>query len=253
MANDLKIPPKKPGDPFTVDNDESEMIDVPSVTRLLNRKKLSVSDNYKQQPALALDTLPPPTREIELPPPTLLRIQLAKPRNNRKTAPSLIAWKVEQLKAGPDPLGKGLALALDRGATCALFLSITTPPAGSPVPHFIGTAALAPPQKTELWSGLKWDPMLVPELWNHFVRAGFVELSPPSANTYIKSNRNVVRAAFGIDPQEWLLLVRAGPPTDCRGVLALVSETSIITELTSALALIGSPIPAANFSKKPVA
>jgi hypothetical protein len=146
-----------------------------------------------------------------------------------------------------------LANLLEKGAISALFLAITPPPAGSPVPHFLGTAAAFAPTgaatsktKLELWSGLKWDPTVVPELWNYFVRAGFVELSPPGTMTNVASTRNVVRAAFGCAPDEWLTLVSAGTPNACRGVLAILSKASLQHVLAGAMVLIGQNAPAGS-------
>jgi hypothetical protein len=149
-----------------------------------------------------------------------------------------VQWTLAQIRGGTDPLGRGLAQLMDRGATQALFLAIQPGPAGSPVPHFVSAAALQPKTKMDYWTGLKWDPTVVPELWNAFVKTGFVELSPPGTMTNVASARNVVRGAFGVEPEEYLTLVRAGPANSCRGVLAIISTKSLMTALGSAMPLI---------------
>ncbi len=324
---------------FTVDADQSGYVDMPSVTKLLNRKSLSHSNTYKDQPPQSNSPSPPPFQtpkkefplavseeknpiEFQLSDPgpqfsspdqeaqsgislsidtlhlsqktahssslneasassapleieialdssmviegraapmtgnsdvktltpsatektqstsSSLKIQRAKPREDRKPLQRLALWETRKLKAGADPLGKGLAIMLERGAFSSLFLAITPPPAGSPVPHFTATAAVAAQAQLQIWTGLKWDPTIAPELWNQFVRSGMAELAPPGTSTDIKSNRNIVRAAFGMRSHEWLTLVRAGTAQSCRGVLALISEKSLMTELSSALPLI---------------
>jgi hypothetical protein len=169
-----------------------------------------------------------------------VKVQPASRRGDRKPAAELVQWELPRLKAGIDPLGQGLAQLFDKGVSAALFLAITPPPPGSPVPHFLASAAVLPrgADKTELWTGLKWDPTVVPELWNYFIRAGMVELSPPGTMTNITSNRNVVRGAFGVGKDEWLILVRAGTADSCRGVVALISRKTILPAVNSVLSLL---------------
>jgi hypothetical protein len=140
-------------------------------------------------------------------------------------------------------MGQGIATMFEKGARSVLFLSIVAAPPGSPVPHFTAAAAVASQEKLRLWTGMRWDPTVVPELWNLFVRTGCVELGPPATLTNVKSNRNVVRSAFGAAPQEWLLLVRSGPADGCRGILAFVAERSLATELAAALAQLSARAP----------
>jgi hypothetical protein len=178
------------------------------------------------------------------------KVQTAKARTDRRETTRLALWDVKQLKSGPDPLGRGVTLMIEKGVRSLLFLSIVAPPPGSPVPHFVASAAIAAHERLRLWTGMRWDPTVVPELWNLFVRTGYVELSPPGTLTNVKSNRNVVRAAFGAGPHEWLLLVRAGPANSCRGVLAMTADRGLLTELAAALPLISAAAPASSSAKK---
>lgn len=171
-----------------------------------------------------------------------IRIQPATRRARKNPVESLALWEPETLKNETDPLGKGLFLMIERGVKGALFLATISPPPGCPVPHFVSSAAMKPEQKLSIWTGLKWDPTVVPDTWNYFIKAGFIELTPPDTNSNQKSNRNVVRAAFGVQQNEWLLLVRVGPANACRGVLALISEKSILKELADALPLFTSTV-----------
>ncbi|MEK6704837.1 MAG: hypothetical protein AABZ06_03535 [Bdellovibrionota bacterium] len=158
----------------------------------------------------------------------------------------LILWEKDTLLRGSDPIGKGLISLIEKGATSSLFLTISPPKPNSPVPHFISTAALNPGDRSSIWEGLCWDPMISPELWNYFTKAGFAELSPPGTATNLQSTRNLMRAAFGIMPDEWLLLIRTGPLNACRGILAVVSEKSLISDLVAVLPLLVSPLHRKN-------
>jgi hypothetical protein len=132
-------------------------------------------------------------------------------------------------------LAKGLENLFGKGAVSALFLSLTPPPAGARAPHFSATALSGDVSRKVVWTGLKWDPSVVPAAWNYFIKVGYVELAPPGANTDQMSQRNVLRAAFGIQPNEWLLLIQIGPQNACRGALAVITKRSIVPELHQAI------------------
>ena len=324
MADAPKLNPQKPdgnATSFTVDSDSTGLAEMPSITQLLNRKKLGISKGSKKSTPPNPDTepltIPPPppaipesisppqyvpeAPSIDAPPPYLgspsisvsetsapaappapvslstpagsfqlestvrpndsalpskglqptpLEVETSQPRTvspaevkvtraarrGERAVPELAVWDLSQLRGGQDPLGKSLVQLFDqKSASCALFLSISPPPPGSPVPHFLASAAVLPKQKLALWAGLKWDPTVVPELWNYFIRAGHVELSPPGTMTNVTSTRNVVRGAFGIDKNEWLTLVRVGPAESCRGVVALISSKGILGQVQAIL------------------
>ena len=336
---------KKPGDQsaaFTLDNDEATGSTMPSVTRLLDRKKLVITESSTSQeakqkqpvsspppvtetpPAPAVVSLPKfnyaptqlpvapvapaaaatptapkapvaakpvakkqsareitlstddgsmqiegrsellhqcaPTIETRKPnstqakddsqtmvlrePPAAAKPQpVARRAERRVIASKLLLWHPKLLKEGKDPLGKGIVAMLDRGASSALFLAITAPPANCPVPHFVGTAAVMPQEKLAIWTGVKWDPTVAPEIWNQFIKNGYVELSPPGTLTNMKSNRNIGRAAFGIRKDEWLLLVRVGPANSCRGLLAIVSRKSLLADFAVVLPFFAAAVP----------
>ncbi len=155
---------------------------------------------------------------------------------------NLILWDFEKLATGADPLGKGIAFALQKKAIGALFLAILPQEPEAPAPKFVSTAAVLGESKLRIWTGLNWDPTVVPEMWNQFVKAGYVDLPPPGSFTQANSHRNIIRGAFGILQTEWLLLVRAGSATQCRGIVAFVTSESIVPKITEILSLIASPL-----------
>ncbi|MCM2322475.1 MAG: hypothetical protein NDJ90_04355 [Oligoflexia bacterium] len=251
--------------PFTLDEKtSSHLAEMPSITKLLNRKKLDA------KPPAA-----PPSRATKLPPkpeiskgadftrPALpesvpeapLEASAASPnftpasihrvsRSKRRQAASpLIQWHLSQLQNGKDPLGLGIAYLLDHGATAALFLAFR--PEGT-VNRFIATAYTGATTKLTLWNGLQWDPSIAPSLWNYFVKSGYLELPPPGTTTNQMSDRNVIRAAFGVQGTEWLLLLRAGPNESCRGVVAILSPKSLLAKVDAALKLLSAKSPAAK-------
>ncbi len=204
---------------FTVDTDKTGVMDMPSVTRLLNRKSLGLTSH---QP-----TAGPITRKAQR------RVSLGQ---------DLIEWTDPVLASEADPMGKGLLILAKKGMTSALFLALASATKNTNLPNFVGSAAYAAKQKKSLWSGIQWNPALVPSVWNALVKNGHVELGPPGTNTNIKSNRNIVRAAMGIHQEEWLILVRVGPENACRGILALVSEKSLVSSLPEAIGFIYEPV-----------
>lgn len=157
----------------------------------------------------------------------------------------LAAWNLAQLAGSNDSLAQALvrlANAAGGGAHAALFLAVQPAVAGE-LPRFQSSAQWQADARLPLWAGVQWNPAWVPELWNPFIQAGAVELPPPGTVTHLKSNRNVMRGAFGAAADEWLLLLRVGSAQSLRGMLAVLSRKSLITEAQSLRALLESAEP----------
>ncbi len=191
---------------------------------------------------------PPPQRAVpaEIPVesdgPTRLQVKPVGNRSERRGQARIIAWTLQQLQNGGDPMGKGLAFLLAKGAQHAVFLAVQTS-AGGGTPVFKASACVTEDRsRLVLWTGLTWDPKLIPEVWAHFVKNGWLEFPPPGTMTQAQSTRNVLRAAFGISGQEWLTLMRVGPSNACRGVIALVSPNTLTAAIPGATPLIQAPI-----------
>ena len=253
---------------FNIDAEATGIIDIPSVTRLLNRKSLNLKPATSSSASTQAAPEAPPEPEapevveapaafdggdsggIDLgegpsdfhlesstspvaPQAATILVRPAASRQSPRPSP-LILWKIEDLKKNSDPMGKALATLVEGGGLkFAVFLGID---AASPQ-KFQATAALAPKEKTELWTGMKWDPKTAPDIWGIFLKSGQIELTPPGTVTNAMSSRNLVRGAFGVDQKEWITLVRVGPATNCRGMVALISNASIQTQLAAVIPL----------------
>ena len=147
----------------------------------------------------------------------------------------LIQWSLETLRQSPDPLAQGLLDLIQNGAQKALFLIQAQNPDSQRVPIFTYSAAFQAQEKTQLWTGLQWDPRLVPDYWSQMIRKGYFELDPSGPETVVTSGRNVTRGAFGLDDHEWLTVMNVGPKEACRGLLAVVSLQSLSAVLPQAL------------------
>jgi hypothetical protein len=165
-------------------------------------------------------------------------------RRNKVDAKPLLVWTREDLQAGTDPLGKALVSLIDSGVTRALFLGIQAS-AGSSSPVFVSSAAVNAGNKAAIWTGLRWDPQILPDIWNQLVTTGFVELPPPGTMTNLHSSRNVSRSAFDIGNEDCLVLARVGTAQHCRGILVLTSRKSLIGPVKMVLPLL-SAAPAAT-------
>ncbi|MBI4924893.1 MAG: hypothetical protein HY843_03130 [Bdellovibrio sp.] len=157
-------------------------------------------------------------------------------------ATEIVIWELGQLETQKDPLALGIKFLFQSGVKNILFLSIQPDPGGSVIPHFQSSATVSPRERLMLWTGLKWQPRIVPEVWNQFVKTGFVELPPPATMTNIMSTRNVIRGAFGITHQEWLSLIRVGELSSCRGVIAAISEKSLKDVALETLKILGQTV-----------
>jgi hypothetical protein len=171
-----------------------------------------------------------------------VKIQTVKRKAAAKPARTLIPWTAATLKGSADPLARGITALLEKGSKKALFLVMSAPAPGQTLPQFVASAAVGAGEHAAIWTGLRWDPRVVPDLWNHFVKAGVVELPPPGTNTVLTSARNVVRAAFGVTGEDWLTLTRVGPLEQCRGVLVTISGASVLGPVRAILPLISQPL-----------
>ncbi len=254
MTNNKK--PNEKSKLFSVDSDSSQLVEVPSITKLLKRKSFK-----KEQPdstAPESTSKPESTNEPESEPesenePTVLvhtkeaekkrqaKIQPAKRRG--ETSDHLNIWDRHTLQSSQDPLGKAILILLNKGLKSAVFLAVesktmTSKKDASEIPTFMSSAAVEPKDRLSLWTGLSWDPRVVPELWNQLIKTGYIELPPPGSMTNQKSTRNVVRGSFGLTGIEWLLLVKIGSKTAIRGLLAIISEKTVLRELEEVLPLL---------------
>lgn len=221
--------------------------------------KTNLDSSLESSPSLSISNLeiehhgPPQTKKAESPSQPEIQVQKQGPKNqsriqsitrkiSRSEQKKLILWPVEILQSTPDPLAKAILFFLQKGAVQALFLGATPSPNGSQFPHFASIAAVQPQNKLAIWTGLKWDPTIVPELWDAFVISGCIELSPPGTLTNVSSHRNVVRSSFGLTKSEWLLIARVGPANACRGVVAIISPKSILNEFEQVKSILSTPI-----------
>ena len=264
---------------FGVDGGDSNADEMPGVTKLLNRKSFAKSASSRKEKVPPAPTeVPPPAAEVPQvvlePAPTTIELSAApinedgatvviappvaapqgttgtvqklKRRRTTESKP-LLEWTHDALLAGSDPLGKALAALLDSGISQSLFLGIQAAP-GSPTPVFVASAAVNAGAKGGVWTGLRWDPAILPEIWNQLVTVGFVELPPPGTMTNLHSARNVSRAAFDVGNEECLVLARVGTAQMCRGILVLISRKSLIAAVKQVMPMLSAAPTAAKKS-----
>jgi hypothetical protein len=107
-------------------------------------------------------------------------------------------------------------------------MAIQSAPAGQ---YFIATAGVQIENGSPFWDGLKWQPQQFADIWKILVDKGFAEFAPGS--------QNITRTAFDLNPNHWLTLIRVGSPDQCRGVLAVVSSSSLEAKISDELTLFG--------------
>ena len=170
-------------DAYTVDADKTGMMDVPGLTKLLNRKSLRVPAPPKEEKAQEKSEKSPPQFEgkevpqappepaIEIsaaendtkenPPkekPKTTLVQPAKKRQKTKEIRKLIHWETKTLQNSDDPLGKAIYYLMHNGAQCGLFLNLSVSASKADAPIFKPLAAVeAQPEQEELWSGMSWN------------------------------------------------------------------------------------------------
>jgi hypothetical protein len=229
MSGQKPDKPKKGTQAFLIDPEASEGNELPTVSKLLNRKKLL--KQLQEEKSIKLErqkdkTLSKPPKLPEATPP-LKPLEILKNRRKTKREP-LVAWTIKELQTSGDPMGSGLALLFERGITeSAVFLALKNTSDGQ---IFVATAGLNTDGFKNVWDGLNWEPKIFPEIWKVLLTKGYAEFAPES--------RNINRTAFAIDSKKWLTLIRVGTPQLCRGILAIVSAASLALALEKALPLL---------------
>ncbi len=261
----------EPSNLFTFDAqspDWTKLNSMPSVSRLLDRKKLVIdpaaaSKRSSPPPAppestaepetiektatlpaatyfevaeseQAASLAPPPAPATSVPAPA--RVQPAQRRGSTIHVQPLYQWTSSQLKGTADPMGPGILDILKKGAVTVLFLSRDPSPQAGGATGFIAKAFSGDPAKASTWKGLKWNSnILSPDLWKFLLQEGSIEFSPSSTQTLEHSTRNILRTSFGAQKSEWLVLTRVGPESQVRGLIAIISLQSIHGPIRPAL------------------
>lgn len=156
--------------------------------------------------------------------------QVVPGRRARSIMQPLVIWDKSALRKSKDSIAQLLMAIPENELVAAVFLGARQENRSL---VFLATAAYSPGDRIEVWTGLVWDPRIVADLWSQFAQKGNIELSPPSVNTLITSNRNVTRATFGVEPEEFLTLFQIGPKNQFRGLLAVITHGSLEAKIPS--------------------
>ena len=195
--------------------------EVPTLTSLMNRKKLDVSkgSNPSTQTSKSAAKSPAPgditvagttnaSRQLEFetnqlktnayiprlakPAPVNSASVSASPQKpstpaavpeRRLSRPQLNYWTPDSLKAGPEAHEKALMKLLPKGLGAALYLQADqrAPVNRTLPPLFVARTAFGSRQQLAVWNGLRWDPAQFQALWNELFSAGYLELAAQSA------------------------------------------------------------------------
>jgi hypothetical protein len=234
-----------PSKVFSVKPEADDIGAVPSITKLLNRKKIvtGTRTNAKfapppgslpsQAPSQLPNQVPSQVKDrqaTKLTPITKkTSVQKASPRSRARA--SLDEWDPTQLRAqdGKDAFKQVLQVFFERKiAQSALYLQNSQPNSGAATaPLFSASAAIAANSRKSLWKGLQWDPQVFPDVWKVLQKNGYAEFQP--------GVRNANCAAFGVDSSSWLTLIRVGASQDCDGLVAIISSASLTLPLSKVI------------------
>ncbi|MFL5812243.1 MAG: hypothetical protein ACJ763_01590 [Bdellovibrionia bacterium] len=220
----------QPNSPFTLDNLGGDPVEMPSVTKLLNRKKLGLVSSPETK-TISRPRSVSTARAI----PGQPQIQKVQPRKARAKTPKIAYWTQESLAAADDTFQKAVHYLTQKGARQALLL---TP--HDPVSHkqsnarFDALCAYMTEDKEELWSGLSLSPSLIPDIWEKLFTQGIYEIVPNLSQKHEDESAAFLMRAFGLKATEFFVIIRCGSPNACTGLLALVSPFSLTREIAAA-------------------
>lgn len=209
---------------FTVDNTGSST-EVPTITKLLNRKKL----NSATPTASKISAVPPP-----VPPPAVKpKIQKVVKRKAPSSTRRLALWSRPELTEAKDEIGRALNFLSEKGVIRqALLLKLSEDSC------YRATHGIDASERVALWSGLSFHPNTAPDLWSALMKSGVLELT--SGGSATSESVSFVRNLLGLFPEDHLTLFRCGSSSRCHAILVVISDQSMGPLLPSALRILDS-------------
>ncbi len=233
----MPIPPSgnrntQPNSPFTLDSAGGDPVEMPSVTKLLNRKSLGLSVSSETKTSIK-------TSPVQSKPslPGQPQIQKVGPRRARTKSRKIAHWTDESLSVAEDSFQKAVHHLIQKGARQVLLLTPSSPTStASPAEstRFDALCAYMTEEKEELWSGLSLSSAVIPDVWKQLFTQGTYEIIPSLSQNGQDESAAFIIKAFGIKSNEFFVIVRCGSPTACTGLLAMVSPFSLTKEISEA-------------------
>ena len=250
MANEKDIKKRQESGEPLQESEESGILEMPSITNLLRRKKLKITNSYDDGSKSAgngggddetatIPGLSIGTNEIkslgkqnssqsgpDIPPPT--------PKISR---PNIKNLSQENGETHEDPLIRAMHhLFQTKGFQSALYLKIhRSNDSTQLLPIFHADSHLGAKLNERRWAGMEWNPKNTPEIWSEFVEKGTLEIAEKAHHS--------MRALLGVRQPLWTNLVRVGPAHSCRGLLLVVSQVNPKPSIDEVLHLVNSASP----------
>ncbi|OFZ79795.1 MAG: hypothetical protein A3K03_08450 [Bdellovibrionales bacterium RIFOXYD1_FULL_44_7] len=241
---------------FTVDTEQTGS-EVPTITKLLNRKSFinsrtsASSEQTKMTGTLfrrtseisgqtAVPSKPPipparTTNEKSFMTQTLsTQTPNVKPvlrKAERRSSKRLIKWEIDQLKSATDMIRKTAAGFFAASAEAVLFLPADTDKTNGL--KFIATAGCGPRETLALWTGIKFDPVIMPGVWKSVLSIGAIEV----ANV---AESRVFREVFGAQETDRVTVFRIGPASEVSGIIVVISKNSLANLIQTSTAIFSS-------------
>lgn len=231
--------PEEQTSSFTVDTDEGGA-SIPTVTRLLDRKKLTLSNTYesKKMPLKSsskTQLTPAPMKRPSTPPPVPVS-PVPRVRSARRISPAGMAtsspialWMIDGAHASSDSVTALVHPLRTQGLSRALCMTIVGSPSES---IFVATKAFGSPTQMTAWSGFRADLKLFPNVLSKLKTDRVVELSPQTKGNEAETS---LRTALGVGPAEWLTLFFLEKSGASSMIVVLVSGGTVLEKLRASL------------------
>lgn len=231
-SNQSAQPTAKPGiipPPFVPKENRNPLKEVTAqpLSQALSQAQASAQQRSLSNPQaepIIPKPFPPRATPVSAPVTRRPQVQVVKPSTRQTHKSNLIQWSKAALTKAKDPFHRGVLHLIENGANQALLLC---PQAKSKV-LFEANSCFEAGSKWAIWNGLTFDPAWMGEQAMKFLKQGFIELSPVrEANSFLAST-------FGVEKNEWILLIRCGSPQACTGILVLISNQSVKDKVKAA-------------------
>jgi hypothetical protein len=208
---------------YTIDVDRSKIQEMPSITSLLNRKRLETRGKAEK--------LSESTNSIRLHvgKKAIPKIQSVASRKSSSATRRLRDWTVADLASGQDSIRKGLALLVQKIPFQALIFlprqSKESTQGGAAMP-FQAVASYGAGDLMGLWSGLSFSGEIIQDIWQEVLEAGYIEVAPSVVADSEATSRRFFRSFLGLPASCWFTVICYGRPGECSGIVVLSSAKS---------------------------
>ena len=219
--------------------DDKTGMQIPSVTRLLNRVDIQRAMQDKKTALTPAPFRAPVAPPAAPPKPVAVAAVLPAQSKKQRTQVPLAKWKKEFLERSKENLSQAASQIVAAGGEHILSLAKNALLKSARDAWLANAAFTESAYFENCWKGLRWEAKSLPGILKILATEGVVEIEPagPASTEEMASLRKVC----GARPNEWVTLLRVGSASDFRGILLMISQKSVAEKARSLISSLATP------------